>query len=190
MDARFVQDGRSIDYTPSGADVAAGDVVISNDLVLVSRLDIADGVKGALWFDGVYAFTKASGVGSAIAFGAKVYWDATEKVAKTDDESGANKYVGKVIQAAGDDDTTVRVLLNAGGELPTGDHIADVAAATQGTYTASTTLSATPTKAEVEAELALIDAELDKVKVDIAADKAKINGILQALEQLGLLASE
>ena len=111
MDANFVQDGRSIDFTPSGSDVAAGDVVIANDLVLVARLDIADGVLGALWVDGVYDFTKATGVGSGIAFGAKVYWDAAEKVAKTDDEAGANKYIGKVIKTAGDDDATVRVRL-------------------------------------------------------------------------------
>jgi len=46
-----------------------------------------------------------------IAVGSKVYWDVADQVAKTDDESGANKYLGKTVKAAGDDDTTVRVRL-------------------------------------------------------------------------------
>jgi hypothetical protein len=41
-----------------------------------------------------------------------VYWDAAEQVAKTDDESGANKSLGKTVAAAGDDDETVRVRLS------------------------------------------------------------------------------
>ena len=38
-----------------------------------------------------------------------VYWDAADKQAKTDDESGANKLLGKTIQSASDTDATVRV---------------------------------------------------------------------------------
>jgi predicted RecA/RadA family phage recombinase len=78
-------------------------------------------------------------------------------------------------------------------------HVADPAACasmTQGTYTASTTLTDPPTKAEAEAELALIDAELDKVKVDTAACKtaidlnnAAIDSILAQLATLGLQAA-
>lgn len=77
-------------------------------------------------------------------------------------------------------------------------HIADPAAnagATQGTYTSSTTLTDPPTKAEAEAELALIDAELDKIKVDVAAGKTatdanntSIDAILVALEEAGIVA--
>ena len=77
-------------------------------------------------------------------------------------------------------------------------HVADPAAAasmTQGTYTSSTTLTDPPTKAEAEAELALIDAELDKIKVDTAALKtaidannAAIDAILLILERQGLTA--
>lgn len=68
-------------------------------------------------------------------------------------------------------------------------HIADAAAATQGTYTAPTNLTEPPTKAEVEAQLALIDAELDKIKVDRAANKTTIDAILSALEALELAAT-
>ncbi len=110
MQATFIHDGNSIDYTP-GADVSAGDVVVQNDLVGIAKLDIASGVLGALAVTGVFDVPKTAGVGEAIGAGAKVYWDVADGVAKTDDESGANKYLGKTVAAAGDDDTTVPVRL-------------------------------------------------------------------------------
>jgi predicted RecA/RadA family phage recombinase len=41
MTARFIQDGKSIDYIPSG-------VVVQGELVGVAKLDIAAGQLGAL----------------------------------------------------------------------------------------------------------------------------------------------
>jgi predicted RecA/RadA family phage recombinase len=108
--AQFIHDGKSIDYTP-GAAVSAGDVVVQGDLIGIAKLDIASGTLGALAVTGVFDVPKTAGVGEAIAAGAKVYWDAGDGVAKEDAEAGANKYLGKTIAAAGDDDTTVRVRL-------------------------------------------------------------------------------
>jgi len=108
--AQFIHDGKSIDYTP-GADVSAGDVVVQNDLIGIAKLDIASGALGALAVTGVFDLPKATGVGEAIAAGAKVYWDAGNTVATTDPAAGANKYLGKTVRAAGDDDATVRVRL-------------------------------------------------------------------------------
>ncbi len=109
--AQFVHDGKSIDYTP-GTDVTAGDVVVQEDLVGVAKLDIAADALGALAVAGVFDFPKATGGGSAIAAGALVYWDVADSEAKADDESGANKLIGKIVAAAGDDDATVRVRLD------------------------------------------------------------------------------
>jgi len=109
--AIFVHDGNSIDYTP-GTDVSAGDVVVQQDLIGIAKLDIPADALGALAVTGVFDFPKATGADSGIAAGAAVYWDETDQLAKTDDESGANKYLGKVVTAAGDDDTTVRVRLS------------------------------------------------------------------------------
>ena len=108
--ATFVHDGKSIDYTP-GADVSAGDVVVQGDLVGIAKLDIASGALGSLAVVGVFDLPKATGGGTAITAGAKVYWDAGDEEAKADDESGANKYLGKVVRAAADADETVRVRL-------------------------------------------------------------------------------
>ena len=109
--ATFVHDGKVIDYTP-GADVSAGDVVVQQELIGIAKLDIASGILGALAVTGVFDVPKAAGVGEAIGAGAKVYWDVADSVAKADDEAGANKYLGKTVAAAGDDDTTVRVRLS------------------------------------------------------------------------------
>ena len=109
--ARFVQTGNAIDYTPS-ADVSAGDVVVQNDLVGVAKLDIKANTLGALAVTGVFDFPKATGVDTGIAAGLQVYWDEADQEAKTDDEAGANKLIGKTVAAAGDDDGTVRVRLS------------------------------------------------------------------------------
>ena len=111
MSAQFVQDGRSIDYTPGGA-VTAGDVVVQGDLVGIAKLDIAASQLGALAIEGVYDFPKATGVGSGIAVGAICYWDVADGQAKTDSEAGANKLIGKCIKTAADADATVRIKLD------------------------------------------------------------------------------
>ena len=108
--ANFIHDGNSIDYTP-GADVSAGDVVVQGELVGVAKLDISADALGALAVTGVFDLPKASGDGGITA-GAEVYWDIAETVAKTDDETGANKKLGKAVVAAADTDTTVRVRLS------------------------------------------------------------------------------
>jgi len=108
--AQFIHDGKSIDYTPGSA-VSAGDVVVQGDLIGIAKLDIAASALGALAVDGVFDLPKASGASTAIAAGAKVYWDAGDSEAKEDAESGANKYLGKVVAAAADADTAVRVRL-------------------------------------------------------------------------------
>ena len=109
--ATFVQDGNSVDYTP-GADVAAGAVVVQGDLIGIARTPIASGVLGSLAVAGVFDLPKATGGGSGIAAGTSVYWDVADQQAKADSESGANKLLGKVVKAAADADTTVRVRLS------------------------------------------------------------------------------
>ena len=111
MAVKFVQRGDAVDYTPD-ADVASGDVVVQGDLVGVAKLDIKAGVLGALAVSGVFDFPKDTGSATAIAAGAKVYWDAVNEVATTDADGGTNKLIGKVVAAAGDDDETVRVRMS------------------------------------------------------------------------------
>ena len=105
----FVQEGDAIDYTPA-ADVAAGDVVVQGDLVGVSKLDIPAGRLGALAVQGVFDFPKATGSGTAITAGTKLYWDATNGRATA--TATGNKLIGKAVADAGADDATVRIRLS------------------------------------------------------------------------------
>ncbi len=109
--AVYVHEGDSIDHTPA-ADVAAGDVVVQGELVGVAKTPIAANTAGSLAVVGVFDFPKTTGVGTAIAAGSKVYWDATNGVATADDGLGANKLLGKTVRDAGDNDATVRVRLS------------------------------------------------------------------------------
>ncbi len=103
----FVHEGESIDYTP-GADIAAGDVVVQGELVGVAKLDIKANKLGALTVGGVFDFAKATGV--AFTAGALLYWDDTANTATT--TAGGNKLIGKVVRAAANPDTTVRIRLS------------------------------------------------------------------------------
>lgn len=103
--ATFVSgDPLMVDYTP-GADIAAGDVVVTNDTPRVAHLNIASGALGSLaTFGGVYAVT-ADG---AISANKKVYWDDTNnKVTLT---STSNKGFGETLEAASGDGVVIKVL--------------------------------------------------------------------------------
>lgn len=78
------------DYTPGSA-VTAGDVIVLENRVYVSRADIAANAKGSLDVcGGVYECTGDA----AITAGKKVYWDDTnDKVTET---AGSNKVFGYV----------------------------------------------------------------------------------------------
>jgi predicted RecA/RadA family phage recombinase len=109
--AIFIHDGKQIDYTPS-ADVAAGAVVVLNDLIGIAKQPIAANQLGALAIEGVFDVPKASGASTAIAAGKTVYWDVADQEAKEDSETGANKLLGKTVLAAADSDVLVRVRLD------------------------------------------------------------------------------
>jgi len=129
MNAVFVQEGRSIDYTPS-ADVDAGDIVVVGSRAAIAKLDIASGDLGQLALTGVFDVVKAPAV--VFALGAKVWWDKTNLTALTAPTANT-VYLGPAIAAAagdtktdaGDGDTVVRVLLEDQG--PVAAAVADLA---------------------------------------------------------------
>ena len=111
MDARFIQRGDAIDYTPL-ADVAAGDIVIlSGKLAGVAKLDIKAGELGALALTGVYEVAKSSGI--AFAAGMAVGWSAADRKAVAAGASGSVK-IGHAVALTGASDATVLVRLCPG----------------------------------------------------------------------------
>lgn len=106
--ADYVQGDCLIDHTPSSA-VAAGGVVVLNDLVTVAPVAIAANALGAVAIEGVWSMPKATG---AIGQGALVYWDATAGNVTT--TASGNKRAGKAAKAAASGDATVQVIINVG----------------------------------------------------------------------------
>jgi predicted RecA/RadA family phage recombinase len=113
MQARFVQGGHSVDYTPNAA-VDAGQVVVLGSLIGVTKIPIAAGALGALALEGIFDVAKANEVQ---AKDAAVYWDedgnpyggeAGSGCLTT--TSGGNTFFGFVLAEAGATDGTARVL--------------------------------------------------------------------------------
>ena len=106
--AKYVNSGQMVEDTSPTA-VSVGTVVIVNDLVGVAVHPLVANVLGALAVKGTFDIAKGTG---AITGGSKIYWDATNGVATTSTNSGANKYVGKATFAgAASGDATVRVVV-------------------------------------------------------------------------------
>ena len=110
MDARYVQRGDAIDYTPV-VDVSSGDVVGVGRLMGVAKLDIKAGELGALALTGVYEMAKSPGV--VFTAGAEVSWDPSGRNAVATGSSDSVK-IGHAVAAAKAGDTTVLVRLCQG----------------------------------------------------------------------------
>lgn len=111
MATNFIQNGSFVDFT-AGADVASGELVALGSLYGIATNAVANGGKGVLALEGVYTVPKTTGVGTAIAVGGPAYYDVSEGAQVSgDDESAANALCGHAIEAAGDDDATVKLRL-------------------------------------------------------------------------------
>jgi predicted RecA/RadA family phage recombinase len=106
--ATFIQTGDYIDHT-AGSALASGDVVVQGDLVGVTVRPLAAGELGSLAIEGVFDFTKNTGV--AYTVGTLLYWDDTANVVTT--VTTGNKLIGKVVRAASTTDTSVRMRLKS-----------------------------------------------------------------------------
>ncbi len=107
--ATYRQPGNQIDHTPVGA-VAAGDVIVQENLVGVATAPIAAGAKGSIAVSGVFRFAKDTGSGDAIDAGKLVYWDSGNEVAT--ETSGGNTLIGKAVADAAASQAYVDALLD------------------------------------------------------------------------------
>ena len=111
--ARFIQAGESIDYTPVSA-VVAGQVVVLGSMIGVAKTAITAAALGALGVKGIFDVVKAN---EQQAQGAALYWDAdgnpyggTAGTGCATTTSSGNTFIGFAQALAGATDETVRVL--------------------------------------------------------------------------------
>lgn len=105
-------DGTAIDYTPTENAVAAGEVVVINNLIGIAHTAIAVGVKGALHVNGVYDILKVGDYGQDMPAGDPVYWDDTGKGA-TDNGGHDSEMLGFAISDSPGGTQYVRVWLGS-----------------------------------------------------------------------------
>ena len=106
----------TIDYTPSGSAVVAGDVIVLGSVVAIATHDIADGVLGSLALEGVFKVPKITG---ANAVGTLIYWDpagnpvnGTAGSGAATSTAGSLKQMGYVARASLSGDELVQVVLS------------------------------------------------------------------------------
>lgn len=91
----YVGAGNTIQYTASGADYSAGDVVVIGNLLGVCAVDIADGETGTVNLTGVYEVPKVDG--AVIGKGESLTWDVS---AGKFDDNAASPATGDITGAA------------------------------------------------------------------------------------------
>jgi predicted RecA/RadA family phage recombinase len=79
----YVGEGKTLQYTASGSDIASGDVVVINNLLAVAAVDIADGETGTVNLEGVYDLPKVDS--AVITAGETLSYDIS--VSKFDDNA-------------------------------------------------------------------------------------------------------
>lgn len=122
MQARYVQTGDSIDFTPE-SDTAAGAVVVVDQMVGICDHATLAGEVGALQMFGVWDIVKNTG---EITAGEAVFWDADANpvngvagtgAADDNDDTGNNLFLGWAIATAASGAERVRVLRSNGRDL-------------------------------------------------------------------------
>jgi len=109
MSTNFIQEGKSLNHTPSGVSLVSGQFILIGAIGAIALTDIADGKTGTVHVSGVFSVPKATG---AITQGAKLYWNSTNSNLTT--TATANTIVGIAAAAAASGDANVNILLNIG----------------------------------------------------------------------------
>jgi len=117
VNAIFVREGQTINYTPATA-VLAGAIVLLGDLIGVAKMPIAAGAVGALCLSGQFKVIKDGTTGPVFAVGDAVHWDSVNGLAVRGGLAGSGiVYLGMCVAAAGTDEALVEVEL-APAQMP------------------------------------------------------------------------
>jgi len=106
--AVFLQDGNSIDYTPT-SDVQPGDVIVQGSLVGIATRAIPANTTAGLAIRGVFRITKLST--DNVTAGEVLYWDDFNKQVTT--TATGNKRIGLAVAASPSGQATADVLINS-----------------------------------------------------------------------------
>lgn len=105
----FIQKGEVLTLTPAAAVTSGVGHLFGAALFGVATNDVASGAAGEFITEGVVEIGKTSAL--AIAVGARLYWDATNKVVNT--TATAQQQVGVAVEAAANPSSTVKMKIGA-----------------------------------------------------------------------------
>jgi predicted RecA/RadA family phage recombinase len=109
MATNFIQEGKTLDFTPQSADVVSGQVITMGTIGGIAKTDIKQGKTGAVHICGVFSVAKATG---AITQGQKLYWNSSNSNLTT--TATGNTLLGVAAAPAVSADATAKLLLNVG----------------------------------------------------------------------------
>lgn len=114
MSRTFVQPGKVLEYVNGGSAIAAGDIIVSGDIVLIALVDIPSGETGNASVAGVHKVAKVAG--TAWVQGEKIDWDASLAAFSVGIITAAGDVTsaGVAAKAAGSADTIAELLLTPG----------------------------------------------------------------------------
>jgi predicted RecA/RadA family phage recombinase len=168
----FIEKGDVITIEAPTGGVTSGSPVVVGGMVGIAVTDAAEGENVAVNLVGVYEVTKATG---SVSQGDRIYYDEAESEFTT--TSAGNVFAGFAWADQDSGDTTVLVKLTAGDDagatLAQADNVADI--------TSSNLVGVDGTGSNA-APLAGTETRLDAIET-------KINAILGALQDAGLMAS-
>ena len=108
--AEYWQRGEALDFTNStGKTIEANSIIVIGQRIGVAGTEIPAGEKGSVHVVGIYKFPKVKA--TAITAGALVYWDKVNNCITT--TAASNILAGYAAEAAGENDDTVSVKINA-----------------------------------------------------------------------------
>lgn len=108
--AEYWQRGETLDFVnATKTKIEANSIIVLGQRIAVAGTEIAPKGKGSVHVVGIFRFPKAKS--TAITIGAVVYWDKANDCITT--TASSNIPAGYAIEAAGENDATVLVKINA-----------------------------------------------------------------------------
>lgn len=192
----YVSKGDTVDYVASGAKSSGDVVTIGTAGVGVCVKDIADTATGPVQVRGIVSLAKATGGGTALTFGARVWWDSGNSRVTT--TPGSNNIAGIVSKAAADGDATVEVRLTLNGDSDPLNltQAANVAALTEGSGAIGGSNdgdlpSLTPTQVALDLNSLTPDAQQDIESVSLAGTlTGSVDGTIEDVAAINIGAGD
>lgn len=110
-EAIYRHPGNEMEYTATGADISAGEVIVAGGIIGIAKNDIAEDDTGILYIDGAFDVDMAA---VDVEQGDQAFWDESANKVTTTEDSGTNIRMGYFLEDASSGTSKVLVKLERG----------------------------------------------------------------------------